>query len=69
MAATKENIMKDQNKLVVLIVTAVAAMFITQARAQYRAVGDDGIAASPKLRQQLAERGTTGTTFMIAPIK
>ena len=28
-------------------------MSITQARAQYRAVGDDGIAASPKVRQMM----------------
>ena len=31
-------------------------MFVTQARAQYRAVGNDGIAASPKVRQMLDEQ-------------
>jgi len=31
-------------------------MFVTQAVAQYRAVGDDGIAASPKVRQMLNEQ-------------
>jgi hypothetical protein len=33
----------------------------------YKAVGADGIAASPKLRQQLDERGTQ--PIMIAPLK
>ncbi len=31
-------------------------MFITQAKAQYRPVGDDGITASPKVRTMLNER-------------
>jgi hypothetical protein len=66
-AATKDNIMKIQNKFVTVTVTAVAALFITQARAQYRAVGDDGIAASPKLRQQLNERARSTTNPQAAP--
>jgi len=33
----------------------------------YRAVGADGIAASPKVRQQLDERGTQ--PIMVAPLK
>jgi len=34
----------------------MTAMFLTQAGARYRAVGDDGIAASPKVRQMVDER-------------
>ena len=48
--------MKKQNRLAIVTLTAIASMFIGQARAQYRAVGDDGIAASPKVRQMLNER-------------
>ncbi len=48
--------MKSHNKLVIITVTAIAALSITQARAQFRPVGDDGIAASPKVRQMLNER-------------
>ncbi len=51
----RENVMKSQNKFVIATVTAIAAMSITQAMAQYRPVGDDGIAASPKVRQMLNE--------------
>lgn len=48
--------MKNLNKIT--MVAALAAMFglSNQASAQYRPTGDDGIAASPKLRQQLDER-------------
>ena len=66
-AATKDKIMKMQSKLVTVTVIAIAAMFVIQARAQSRSVGDDGIAASPKLRQQLNERGTQ--PFQVAPVK
>jgi len=48
--------MKSQYRLVIATATAVAAIFTTSASAQYRAVGDDGIAASPKVRQALNER-------------
>lgn len=49
-----------KNKNMLLILTAVAALLAStsQSNAQYRAVGDDGIAASPKLRQFLNESGT-----------
>jgi hypothetical protein len=36
-------------------------MFITQAGAQYRSTGDDGIAASPKARQMLEEHKRLST--------
>lgn len=54
--------MKNSNKI--LFVVAVAATFsmVSQASAQYRAVGDDGIAASPKLRQQIDERKKVART-------
>src|SRR5437867_2200373 len=48
--------MKNTNRS--LIATAAVALFASagQSRAQYQAVGDDGIAASPKARQMLNER-------------
>ena len=48
--------MKNSNRL--LIAAAALALFASagQSQAQYRAVGDDGIAASPKVRQMLNER-------------
>jgi hypothetical protein len=48
--------MKNGNKIAIVTVTAIAAMFVSQARAQFRAGEDDGIAASPKVRQMLNER-------------
>ena len=48
--------MKTQSRLPILTVTAITAVFITQARAQYRAASNDGIAASPKVRAMLNER-------------
>src|SRR5438093_2607689 len=52
----KENNMKNTHRF--LIAAAAFALFASagQASAQYQAVGDDGIAASPKLRQILNER-------------
>ncbi len=49
--------MKHLNKI--LAIAAFAALFglTNSANAQYRAVGDDGIAASPKHRQFLNESG------------
>lgn len=43
----------------ILILTAALALLAStsQSKAQYNTVGDDGIAASPKLRQFLSERG------------
>ncbi len=48
--------MKNRNKI--LLVAAFAALFSMpdRASAQYQPVGDDGISASPKLRQHLNER-------------
>jgi hypothetical protein len=39
-----------------LLIAAVALGILTPAMAQFKAVGDDGIAASPKLREQLDAR-------------
>ncbi len=49
--------MKSLNRI--LAIAASAAMFglVNSANAQYRAGGDDGIAASPKYRQFLNESG------------
>jgi len=54
--------MKNLSKIT--LVAAFAAMFsvASQASAQYQAVGDDGIAASPRLRQMLNERKTAAST-------
>jgi hypothetical protein len=41
-----------------LLIAAVALGILTPAMAQFKAVGDDGIAASPKLREQLDARST-----------
>ena len=48
--------MKIQNKLAILTVTAITSLFVSQASAQYRPVGDDGVTASPKVRAMLNER-------------
>lgn len=66
MPAEKENAMKNANKF--LLVAAAAAMFslATSASAQssvgYRPTGDDGITASPKVRQMLNERKAVPST-------
>jgi len=54
--------MKNLNKIT--LVAAFAAMFslANQASAQYQATGDDGITASPRLRQMLNERKTVAST-------
>lgn len=67
---TERKNMKNTN--LILMVTAVVALLAStsQSNAQYRTVGDDGIAASPKLRQFMNERGkpmvkgTTSTTVV-----
>jgi hypothetical protein len=53
----------------VLAATAIAALTLAgSAGAQYKAVGDDGIAASPKVRQMLNERKASATpTIAVAP--
>jgi hypothetical protein len=63
----ESNTMKNTN-LILILTAAVALLASTsQGKAQYRATGDDGITASPKLRQFINERskpmvkGTTST--------
>jgi hypothetical protein len=43
-------------RIPLMVATLAALAFTTAANAQYQAVGDDGIAASPKVRQMLNER-------------
>ena len=43
-------------------------MVITQAKAQFRAVGSDGIAASPKVRQMLDEQKLSAPKPMAAAV-
>src|SRR5207244_9205194 len=55
LAPNRKKIMKSSNRL--LIAAAALALFASasQIKAQSQAVGDDGIAASPKVRQMLNE--------------
>ena len=55
-ATTRKKIMKTIKHLLVAV-AAVLLASASQSNAQYRAVGDDGIAASPKYRQLLNESG------------
>jgi hypothetical protein len=48
--------MKNTNHLVILAAVTLLLASTTPSKAQYQAVGDDGIAASPKVRQMLNER-------------
>ena len=50
-----------------MVPSTTGAASVGLASVGYRAVGADGIAASPKLRQQLDERGTQ--PVMVAPLK
>ena len=64
----KDNIMKNLNKA--LLVAAIAAVFglANQASAQSQLFGDDGIAASPKVRQQLNEqKARSAATMTLTP--
>ena len=56
------------SKIAFAAVALVALAFITTASAQYKAVGADGIAASPKVRQMLNERkASTAHALAVAP--
>src|SRR5437016_8920133 len=48
--------MKQKTLMVILAAGGLLLGSTSQSKAQYEPVGDDGIAASPKLRQQLNER-------------
>ena len=48
--------MKNTNRFLIVAAAAILLASAGQSRAQYQAVGDDGIAASPKVRQMLEER-------------
>ena len=53
--------MKNTNHLVILTAVALLLASAAPSKAQYRPVGDDGIAASPKVRQMLYERKAAAT--------
>ena len=57
--------------LKVLLATAIAAIFSlsSNASAQYKPTGDDGITASPKIRQQLDEREAAARVVSLAPLR
>ena len=50
--------MKKTNHLIFLAAVSLIFASAVPSKAQYKPVGDDGIAASPKLRQMLNERAT-----------
>ncbi len=52
----KENIMKNLNSILFGAAVAATLSLVTTAGAQYKATGDDGITASPKVRQMLNAR-------------
>jgi hypothetical protein len=58
----KDKVMKT-NRIAKMFATAtiLAFAFAGTANAQYKAVGDDGIAASPKVRQALNEKAASAT--------
>src|SRR5258707_13071072 len=60
------NIMKNTTRLAVLAGVALLFGSALQSNAQYKAVGDDGIAASPKVRQMLVERRSSCDTCCAA---
>lgn len=55
-AKLKDNIMKNLNKVVFAAAIAATLSLANSASAQYKPTGDDGITASPKIRQLLNER-------------
>ena len=60
--------MKTTRILSVLATAFAALTLVSAANAQYKPAGDDGIAASPKLRQQLNERKASAThAVAVAP--
>jgi hypothetical protein len=58
--------MRIQHTIVTAITASIVTIFIAQAKAQNPAVGKDGIAASPKVRQALEERERS--TMVMTPI-
>lgn len=46
----------------------IAGLLVSQAQAQYKPTGDDGITASPRLRQQLDERKARPSTNVAAAV-
>ncbi len=58
--------MKTNRMLIAAVAAMAMSLFAGTAQAQYRAVGDDGIAASPRLRERLDEY-TRNQTPAITP--
>lgn len=54
-------------KIALAVVALAALAFAGTASAQYKPVGDDGIAASPRVRQMLNERKAS-TAPSVAPV-
>lgn len=65
--------MKTTNNALIAALAAIAlSLFAGSAQAQYKAVGDDGIAASPRLRERLDEyqrnHASTPATAEVTPM-
>lgn len=58
--------MKNLNQILFAAVIATTLSLASQVNAQYKINEDDGIAASPRLRQQLNERKASATAAAIA---
>jgi hypothetical protein len=58
--------MKTTNKTLIVILASIALVsFASPMQTQYKAAGDDGIAASPKVRQMLNERKASSSAAVI----
>ena len=66
LTANERQSMKNLNKVLLAAAVAATVGLATNASAQYKPVGDDGIAASPKVRQMLNETESR-TTVPAAP--
>ncbi len=60
-------LMRRQYQTIIAAATAAVVISILPASAQYRAVADDGIAASPKVRQMLDEHARSAAMAQVTP--
>ncbi len=66
--AKKDKIMKNLNKILFATVLAATFSLANNASAQYKPTGDDGITASPKVRQMLNERAAAARPALSVPV-
>lgn len=63
----KDEIMKNLNKVLFAAALAATVSLANDASAQYKPTGEDGITASPSLRQRLNERAAASNITPSAP--